>query len=88
MSGVPVLFYYIRLFTLLPGTLRTSAAQQLRSLGDQAPSTGVHLQDTSHSLALLPPTSQEGQLSLSSGGLGRGLQLRRSGTRSWHPSGR
>lgn len=52
------------LFTLLPGTLRTSAAQQLRSLVTKLPSTGVHLQDTSHSLALLPPASQEEQLSL------------------------
>lgn len=52
------------LFTLLPGTLRISATQQLRSLVTKLPSTGIHLQDTSHSLALLPPTSQEEQLSL------------------------
>ena len=52
------------LFTLLPGTLRTSAGEQLRSLVTKLPSMGAHLQDTSHSLALLPPTSQEEQLSL------------------------
>ena len=52
------------LFTLLPGTLRTSAGEQLRSPVTKLPSMGAHLQDTSHSLALLPPASQEEQLSL------------------------